>query len=84
MNETISIGFHGPESLEPIIEAVEFLKTHNDYLILATKPTGTRGSALALREALRQMGKRASDRMCRYITSGMTSSRAASADLFWT
>ncbi len=61
MNETISIGFHGPEPLSPILEAAEFLNTHDDYLILChRKPDGdTVGSAFALREALRQMGKRA-------------------------
>ncbi|MPM14054.1 Bifunctional oligoribonuclease and PAP phosphatase NrnA [bioreactor metagenome] len=61
MTNTISIGFHGPEPLEPILKAVEFMKTHDDYLILChRKPDGdTVGSAFALREALRQMGKRA-------------------------
>ncbi|HWQ51819.1 MAG TPA: bifunctional oligoribonuclease/PAP phosphatase NrnA [Terriglobales bacterium] len=61
MTETISIGFHGPEPLAPILEAAQFLKTHDDYLILChRKPDGdTVGSAFALREALRQMGKRA-------------------------
>lgn len=60
-NDTVNIGFHGPESAAPIHEAVALLRERDDFLILChQKPDGdTVGSAFALREALRQMGKRA-------------------------
>ena len=59
--DTVNIGFHGPESAAPIHEAVALLRERDDFLILChQKPDGdTVGSAFALREALRQMGKRA-------------------------
>ena len=60
-NDTVNIGFFGPEPAAPIHEAVALLKERDDFLILChQKPDGdTVGSAFALREALRQMGKRA-------------------------
>lgn len=60
-SDTVNIGFFGPEPAAPIHEAVALLRERDDFLILChQKPDGdTVGSAFALREALRQMGKRA-------------------------
>ena len=59
-SDTVNIGFFGPEPAAPIHEAVALLRERDDFLILChQKPDGdTVGSAFALREALRQMGKR--------------------------
>jgi phosphoesterase RecJ-like protein len=59
--DTIQIGFAGPESAVPIQEAVALLQERDDFLILChQKPDGDAvGSAFALREALRSLGKRA-------------------------
>lgn len=57
---TVTIG-HSVLDATPIQEAARYLTQHDDYLILChQKPDGdTVGSAFALREALRAMGKRA-------------------------
>ncbi len=60
-DEIVTIGIYGPHNKAPVIEAANFLKAHDDYMIVChRKPDGdTVGSAFALRAALRAMGKRA-------------------------